>query len=263
MSYQDEELIKQKRIASRQAITLAMEGRWSEAVTANQEIIKDFPNDLEAYNRLGRAQMETGQYSQARQAYQKALELEPYNAIAERNLKRLEHLKEKDNKTRVSAVQKVEPHIFIEEIGQAGIAELEKLAPQEILAKVDAGDKLKLETKGSDLIIKDDEGVYLGKVDVTTGRRLIKLLEGGNRYSATAISSAEDKLTIILREVFQHPSQEGRLSFPARGSLTLKPYTSETDLGLDESELHIGGDEDIIDDDEEEDIIDLVKENDD
>ncbi|MBG7616814.1 MAG: hypothetical protein IZT57_00385, partial [Chloroflexi bacterium] len=61
---------------------------------------------------------------------------------------------------------------------------------------------------------------------------------------------------------FQHPSQEGRLSFPARGSLTLKPYTNEADLGLDESELHIGGDEDIIDDDEE-DVIDLVKENDD
>ena len=100
-------------------------------------------------------------------------------------------------------------------------------------------------------MVENDKGVYLGKVDDTTGRRLIKLMEGGNRYSATAISAIEDRLSVMLREIFQHPSQEGRLSFPTRGSLLLKPYSSEADLEIEESKLHIGGDEDIGVEDEE------------
>jgi len=251
MPYQDEELIKQKRASSRQAIALALEGCWSEAVIINEEIIRGFPNDLEAFNRLGRAYTELGQYTQARQAYGKTLELDPYNTIAERNLKRLEHLKEKKSKNHTTSSQKVEPNIFIEEIGKAGVIELEKLASGETLAIVDAGDKLKLSRRDPDLVVENDKGVYLGKVDDTTGRRLIKLMEGGNRYSTIAISAIEGRLSVMLREIFQHPSQEGRLSFPTRGSLLLKPYSSEAGLEIEESKLHIGGDEDTGVEDEE------------
>ena len=58
MSYQEEEQVSLRRRGSKQAIALAMQGRWREAVAANKSLIESFPNDVDAYNRLGRAYME-------------------------------------------------------------------------------------------------------------------------------------------------------------------------------------------------------------
>jgi len=41
-------------------------------------------------------------------------------------------------------------------------------------------------------------------------------MEGGNQYSAAIVSSRENTVTVIIREVYHHPSQSGRLSFPRR-----------------------------------------------
>ncbi len=82
MTYQEAEQVGLKRRRSKQAIALAMEGRWREAIAINKEIIESFPNDVEAYNRLGRAHLELGEYSQAKEAYSRAAELDPYNIIA-------------------------------------------------------------------------------------------------------------------------------------------------------------------------------------
>ena len=73
MAYQEEEQVRLRRQRSKQAITLAMQGRWREAVAANQEIIASFPTDFDAYNRLGRAYIELGEYSLAKEAYEAAL----------------------------------------------------------------------------------------------------------------------------------------------------------------------------------------------
>ena len=91
MSYQEKEGTRLRRQSSRGAIALAMQGRWREAVAANKSLLESFPNDADAYNRLGRAYMELGEYALARQAYQKSIEIDPYNAIAEKN--RAEYVK--------------------------------------------------------------------------------------------------------------------------------------------------------------------------
>ena len=82
MAYQEEEQARLIRQRSKQAIALAMEGRWREAVATNKSLIESFPNDVDAYNRLGRAYMEVGEYTQAREAYTRAVELDPYNAVS-------------------------------------------------------------------------------------------------------------------------------------------------------------------------------------
>ena len=73
MSYQEEEQVRLKRQSGRQAIALAMQGRWKEAVAANKSLIESFPNDVDAYNRLGRGYMELGEYSLAKEAYARAM----------------------------------------------------------------------------------------------------------------------------------------------------------------------------------------------
>jgi hypothetical protein len=226
MTYQEEEQVRLKRLSSKHAIALAMQARWREAVVANKGLIESFPSDVDAHNRLGKAYMELGEYSLAREAYSRTLGLDPYNTIAKKNLLRLSHLGEVaagvENESR-----KAEPHIFIEEVGKAGVVNLFNLAPPERLAKTMAGDKVQLKIDGTSLIVKNASGEYLGEVEPKHGQRLVKLMEGGNQYEAAITSSTAGVVTVIIREVYQHPSQAGQPSFPAKGAEIQRPYVGE------------------------------------
>ena len=226
MPYQEVERTKLRRQSSKQAVALAMEGRWEEAVAANKSLLESFPNDVDAHNRLGRAYMELGDYSLAREAYEKAIELDPYNTIAKKNLNRLSHLGEAVVNTRGGSY-KVEPQHFIKEVGKAGVVGLNRLAPIEVLAKTVAGSRVNLRIEGGNLIVDNRVGEYLGQVQSRYGQRLIKLMEGGNKYSAAIVSSTADAVTVIIREVYQDPSQAGRFSFPPRGVGGFRPYADD------------------------------------
>jgi tetratricopeptide (TPR) repeat protein len=216
MSYQKEERSRLRRQTSKQAITLAMEGKWKEAVAVNRSIIEMFPDDVEALNRLGRAYLELGEYSLSEEAYRRTGGIDPFNIIARKNLQRLSRLKETAISSTAGA-DRLEPQSFVEEIGKAGVVRLVDPAPPEVLVRAVAGDRAQLRIDGSTLIVENKAGEYLGKVETEHGQRLARLAHGGNRYSAVIVSSAEDVISIIIREVYQHPSQAGRLSFPAQG----------------------------------------------
>ena len=226
MSYHEAERTRLRRQSSKQAIALAMEGRWREAVAANKSLVESFPNDVDAYNRLGRAYMELGEYALSREAYEKSIGLDPYNIIAQKNLQRLSRLGETVVDTG-GTFHKVEPQQFIEEVGKAGVVNLHRLALPEVLARTVAGSGVNLKVDGPRLIVENRREEYLGQVEPKHGQRLIKLMEGGNRYTAAIISSTEEAVTVIIREVYQHPSQAGRPSFPSRGPEGFQPYVTD------------------------------------
>jgi hypothetical protein len=239
MLNEEEKMLKQKQQRSKEAIDLAMQGKWSEAVEANRGLIVDYPDDVDAYNRLGRASIELGEYAQAKEAYNKALSLDPYNAIARKNLQRLRYVKE--THAAVDESHKVEPQHFIEEIGKAGVVNLYDLPSKQVLARMVAGDSVTLKVKGASLKVETSRGEMLGSVDPKHAQRLIKLMEGGNKYSASVVSSSETAMTIIIREVYQDPSQVGRVSFPAREMEEVRPYASDRVLKLESDEEEESG----------------------
>ena len=79
--------------------------------------------------------MELGEYDQAREAYSRALELDPYNTIAQKNLKRLAFLEEAPPSTKGDH-RKIVPQLFIEDTGKVGVVDLYNPAPGEVLAKM-------------------------------------------------------------------------------------------------------------------------------
>src|SRR4030042_2827156 len=249
MTRDDEKQIRYKQQRSKEAIELAMQARWQEAVDVNKEIIASFPEDVDSYNRLGRAYRERGEYAQAKEAYRQSVRLDRYNAIANRNLRRLNDLKESE-KTEVET-DKVEPQHFIEEIGKTGVVTLTDLAPKEKRARTVAGDKAVLKVEGSYLAVESSRGEYLGKVEPKHAPRLVRLMLGGNNYSAVVVRSTADGMTVMVRETFQHPSQAGKLSFPPKGMEEFRSYGSDKlskiqSEGADEDESGytiIGGDE--------------------
>lgn len=226
--YQLSEKAKLRRHRTNEAIALAMQSRWEEAVEVNRSIIEVFPDDADAFNRLGKALVQLGKYADARDAYGRALEIDPNNGIARKNFDRLLHLKDK-NETPANGKQ-VSSHLFIEETGKADVSFLHRLAPPAVLAKVAAGDAVYLKPQGQTLTVETGDGEYVGEIESKLGLRLIKLMDGGNKYSAAIASIGDGKGRVMIKEVFQHPSQAGRPSFPARAADGFRPYVRESVL---------------------------------
>jgi len=224
----EEDKARLRRRASQEAIALAMQNRWEEAVTVNQGIIESFPTDIDACNRLGRAYMELGEFARAKEAYSRALELDPDNVIAQKNLHRLSLLPESQKMPVKEERRDIAPNLFIGEMGKAGVVNLQDLAPQEVLAKVASGNRVYLKVRGQQLIVEDVQGNYLGQVEPQHGFRLAKLMEGGNEYAAAIVSLDNDRAKVVIREMFQHPSQIGRPSFPVKAVEGFYPHVKDT-----------------------------------
>ncbi len=234
---QEEEKARLRQRLSKEAVDLALQGKWEEAETLNRDVIEKFPSDVEAYNRLGRALTELGDFDGAKEAYLKALELAPENAIAKKNLARLTSLSESmatlkstPQKTSASKAQtrRVAPDLFITEVGKVGVVNLHNVAPVKVLAKMGFGDQVRLEAKKQHLIVASESREYLGEVEPRQGLRLIKLMRGGNRYDAAILHVEEDKAQVIIKEIYQHPSQVGHPSFPVKATEHLRTRIKES-----------------------------------
>ena len=225
MAYHEEEQLKLRRLNSKQAIALAMQGQWREAIKINKTILATFPDDVDAYNRLGRAYMETGVYSDSKKAYEHSLKLDAYNSIAKKNLQRLTQLRGQSAAAK-EHVHRVEPQ-FIEEAGKSGVVGLQRLAAPDVLVRLVAGDKVNLKIAENNLNVKTISEEYIGQVEPRHAQRILKLMQGGNKYSAAIISSVENKVVIIIREIFQHPDLVGQPSFPPRWAEALHPRDGE------------------------------------
>jgi hypothetical protein len=222
MVFQTEDRARAKRLHAEQAIQLALQGQWAEAAQINREIIESFPNDVDAFNRLGKAMTELGRYGDAREAYEKALKTDPLNSIARKNLTRLASLSEEEAAPR-PASQKLSPQMFIEETGKTGITVLVR-PNMEIAARMTAGDQVNLHRQNGSLVIQSLTGEYVGEVEPRLSQRLTKLMDGGNEYIAAISALGEKEVRLFIRETFQHSSQTGKLSFPPTVTETFRPY---------------------------------------
>ncbi|TMB68246.1 MAG: tetratricopeptide repeat protein [Chloroflexi bacterium] len=254
MVFQTEDRARAKRQHAEQAIQLALQGQWTEAAQLNREIIRSFPTDVDAFNRLGKAMTELGRYSEARDAYMKALEIDQLNSIARKNLARLASLSE-EGATPRPASQKLSPQMFIEETGKTGITVLVR-PNMAIAARMTAGDQVNLGRQNGSLVIQSMAGEYVGEVEPRLSQRLTKLMDGGNEYIAAISGLDENEVRLFIRETFQHSSQTGKLSFPPTVTETFRPYVKgrllHRDVDDDEGYFEDSEDEWIAADDAEE-----------
>ena len=221
------------------AIRLATQGRWEDAIAVNRELIELSNQDVDAYNRLGKALMELGRYRDARDAYAESVRIDPNNSIAKKNLIRLEPLAESLPEEGEAARERVDPRIFIEETGKTGHTRLVNLADPSIVARLTTGDQVYFQIDNNTLRVVSSRGERLGEIEPRLALRLIALMNGGNEYAAAITSLAEGQVSIIIKEMFQHPSQAGKVSFPARAGVDgfrgyIKGTVIDRDRDLDE-----------------------------
>ncbi len=215
----DETRRARRRQLGQHAIALAMQSRWQEAAEVNQQLVDLVPDDSEAYNRLGKALTELGRISDAKSAYQQALNRDPANLIAQRNLERLSRINESEVQELLkNAGQKLDPSFFMEETGKTGVTLLDNVEESDVLATLTAGDQIQLQVRDGRLIATSKDGTFLGTVEERVGTRLIRLMQSGNQYQAGVVGVDGLVVRIIIRETLQSPENSGRISFPPRVS---------------------------------------------
>ena len=219
--FEDREKIRKDR--GKRAVAFAMHGKWEQAAAMNNSIVREFPDDLEAYNRLGKSLSELGRTREAKAAFEAVLQRSPNNSIAKKNLARLTKLSD-GTSPRVAKRSSRSVHAFMEESGKAGVTTLTKPAPTSVLLELTPGDLVNLSVTGRALTVTDESGAYIGQVEPRVGTRIARLIKGGNRYEATVTSAEDQRLDIIIRETYKSPSQMGVISFPMRGSAQYGGY---------------------------------------
>jgi tetratricopeptide (TPR) repeat protein len=232
---------RQRRQLADTAIAQATRGEWEAAVDTNRQLLELGP-DIDGYNRLGKALAELDRAGEALEAYEQALERDATNRIAQRNVERLRVLaaaKATPSKNGGGRADKAPATLFIEEMGKTGRARLINLAPPRVLAPLSPGDAVELVVQGDELQAKVGKSV-IGGVEPRIAARLLKLIAGGNRYEAaiTTLHEAGAELAIIIREVFTHPANFGKVSFPtqAAGGGGVRPYIKGTALRYDDDD---------------------------
>ena len=236
-----EDRAKIRKEKTKQAIALAMQSRWEEAIAINRSILEVFPQELEACNRLGKALSELGHNREAKTAFQSALEISPHNSIAKKNLERLMRLG--DETPRAGVRSNTAPQVFIEDSVTSGVTTLLNLSSPDVLLKLAPGHPVQLEMGGNGLTITEPSGEYVGQVEPRLASRLGKLIKGGNTYTAAVRSVAENELTVMIREVYKDPSQADIVSFPSRGDTGTRVYLQSTILAYEADEAEPAGTE--------------------
>lgn len=199
------------------ALEQSERGLWSESVESNQAIVELDPNDVSAHNRLGRSLTKLGRLRDALQAYQRAVDVDPANAIALRNSARLQGVLENLEADEVPPANSsdIRADNFVMETGRSAVLALEDLSPADQIATILPGDTLELRADGPYLRLYTLAGDPVGVVPARSAHRLIELLAAGNEYSADVVTASVDGVQVLIRETYRSPETRGKLPFPA------------------------------------------------
>lgn len=224
-------MVQQQRRSRKQrtetAIQYALERRWEPAAAENRALLDDFPDDLEAANRLGKALTELDDLDGAAEAYGRTLAIDQLNQIARRNLARIEELRAAGGPARKRPARRapaagkdagtprpaaVRPQALIEESGRS--TEFTLLNPNaQALRRVAAGDPAELVPNARGVFVRSLTGATIGRIEARAGLRLRRMMEGGNTYAAVMRRVTEGEVTIYVREMHRDASLADQPSF--------------------------------------------------
>lgn len=190
------------------AIKQALQGNWVEAIKLNEGILKDNPEDIDALNRLSRAHSEIGCIKKAKEAAQKVLKISPDNSIAIKALVKLENMDEGECPCgKISS-----PDDFLEEPGKTKMMYVMHQGDPKVIATLDAGDEVRLDSHSHRLEILTEDGKYVGRLPDDLSARIKMLISCGNEYKVVIKSLDQAGVKILLRET---KNKSGTPSFPA------------------------------------------------
>lgn len=199
-------------LLSQLAITAALKSDWTQAEKINKKIISLSANNVEALNRLARAQTCAGVIDKAQKTYKKVLNIDPYNIIARKNVEKLSKVIGQNGRTVPD--QKIingNGHgyangatnlssVFLYEPGKTKVINLLNLASPSILGLLSCGDQVSLLPKKHSVSITDQNGTYLGALPDDISHKILYYIAGGNKYEVYIKFATSKTLSVFIRE---------------------------------------------------------------
>jgi hypothetical protein len=221
-----------------EAIDAALENKWEEALKINEELIKRYPDDTETMNRLARSLAETGKINEAKRMYKKVLKADPYNKIAEKNMKRISSIKKSDLKTN-QLHSSLKGDIFLEESGKTISAVLEDVAMPSVLASLRTGDRVDLFAQRNYVKVMTSTKQRVGRLEDSLAKIVSSNMSAGSKFESFVKSilleknpskKESSKVVVFIRETERSPKVTTP-PFPATDS-SFTPYVREDALNL-------------------------------
>jgi tetratricopeptide (TPR) repeat protein len=214
-------------VLTKKAIDASLKGNWGEAIILNSQILEKTPKDIDAKIRLGRAYIQTSEFTKAKKIFKEVLQSDPINAVALKNYKMAA---EKKNEN-CSAVP-VNPKNLIKEAGVTTEVFLDIQDKKLTAENFSLGEplELKLTKKWVEFykVTAKNEHILLGKIDSTLTKQIHCVYDKGGTCSAFFSGGENKKIHILIRSsvsVFRGERQE------------VKPYIKRG--SIDEPEMEI------------------------
>lgn len=212
------------------AIEAALKREWKTAITCNLQILRTSPQDVEAFNRLGRAYLEIGQKSKALSTYQKVLRLDKFNTIAQKNIALIKS--SKILRTKSTAPSDSSFPAFLEEPGLTKNVSLTRVGDPKIISRLRPGDPVFLIARDHCVSVVSGHQEYLGRLPDDIASRIRRCIKGGNKYSAWIKSidintpdHGKQNLKIFIRETYRAPAFKDISTFPLTEKLSYAAFT--------------------------------------
>jgi len=228
-----------------QAINYAMNGQWTEAVRLNESIIKIDKKNIEAYLRLGFANLQINKIKKAKEYYLQALKIQPNNGFVKKNLDRIKILESK--KLISSNTTPLDPLLFVDIPGKTKTVSLVNCGPKSVLAKLTVGQKVFLIVKKRRVEIRTEEKEYAGCLPDDLSKRLAIFIKNGGVFSVYVKETSLKMINVLIKE-------------EKKGAKMMKFVAFPSDLSVNLSRMESSSGEEISDDEAEEiSLLDLEK----
>lgn len=197
-----------------QAIDAALDSKWELALKLNKQIIRLDPQNIDALNRLAKAQLELGKINLAKKYYCEVIKIDPYNPIALKNLKIIKSFKLCAGAIFTSCAKtRLSPSLFLQEPGKTKMVSLLKIAEPQKLSQAFCGMRVEMAIKNRKITVVDTNGNYLGVLPDDVSHHLLRLFKGGNKYELFVKSIRVNRLSVIIKETFRSKKFKNQPSF--------------------------------------------------
>lgn len=181
---------------AQKAVSLALKGKWDEALNLNLQIISISENDIDALNRLARCYSELGKVDKAVSTSKKVLKLDSANPIALKCIQKWKSVtRSKSN------FQETITESFLEESGKTKIVPLLNPGENSVFANLNSGDEVKLSAHTHKVSVIDPEGKYVGRLPDDVAARLRNLIKKGVKYQVLVKSVDFRSISVFIKEI--------------------------------------------------------------
>ncbi len=84
-------------VLTKKAVEASLKQNWDEAIKLNSEILKIYPNNIDAKIRLGRCYLQIKDFTKAKKLFKEVLAVDPINSLALKNLELAKNKKTESN----------------------------------------------------------------------------------------------------------------------------------------------------------------------